>query len=114
MQDGSLSIWLRNAGLLTYSLLGLHPLVPPPSRINNNVVLAILACAACPWNPEPPSSSAEVIIGPGSSRTPLAGLPGEPCHSEMDEGTTLRPLRKHLLQPGIVMLRNILYQLDLH
>ena len=76
VQDGSLSTWLRNPGLLTYTLLGLHPLVPPPSRINNNVVLSILACAACPWAPEPPSSSADVVLGPPGGRTPLARLQG--------------------------------------
>ena len=86
MQDGSLSIWLRNPGLLTYTLLGLHSLVPPPSRINNNVVLAILACAACPWTPEPPSSSAEVVVGPASGRAALAGLSGEVCQSGKDAG----------------------------
>ncbi|BDA45713.1 probable WD repeat-containing protein 11 at C-terminar half [Coccomyxa sp. Obi] len=48
-QDGSISIWRRTEGQLTYSLLGLHKLVPPPSRVNNNSTLSLLCAAAAAW-----------------------------------------------------------------
>lgn len=49
VQDGSLSIWRRTQGQLTYSLLGMHKLVPPPSRVNNNATLSLLCAAAAAW-----------------------------------------------------------------
>lgn len=48
-QDGSLSIWRRTEGQLTYSLLGLHKLVPPASRVNNNSTLSLLCASAAAW-----------------------------------------------------------------
>ena len=48
-QDGSLSVWRRMDGQLTYQLLGLHKLIPPPSRVNNNATLSMLCAAAAIW-----------------------------------------------------------------
>ncbi len=48
-QDGSVSVWKRVDGHLTYSLAGLHKLVPPPSRVTNNATVNLLCLAASPW-----------------------------------------------------------------
>eukprot|EP00884_Botryococcus_braunii_P018245 jgi/Botrbrau1/5103/Bobra.0128s0014.1 len=48
-QDGSVSVWKRADGHLTYSLAGLHKLVPPPSRVTNNATVNLLSMAAAPW-----------------------------------------------------------------
>ena len=48
-QDGSVSVWRRTPNQLTYSLLGMHKLVPPPSRINNNATISLLCTAASAW-----------------------------------------------------------------
>ena len=61
LQEGSVSVWVRQKGLLTYTLAGMHKLVPPPSRVNANVVPNILALSACPYTPEPPSLGTEVV-----------------------------------------------------
>lgn len=49
VQDGSVSVWRRTPNQLTYSLLGLHKLVPPPSRVNNNATISLLCAAASAW-----------------------------------------------------------------
>jgi hypothetical protein len=41
-QDGSLSVWRRHPGQLTYSLAGSARLTPPPSRLSNNAVVSLL------------------------------------------------------------------------
>ncbi|KAK9829709.1 hypothetical protein WJX72_007460 [[Myrmecia] bisecta] len=48
-QDGSLSIWRRQPSQLSYTLLHISKLVPPPSRINNNAVLSLLCISAAVW-----------------------------------------------------------------
>jgi hypothetical protein len=42
-------VWRRTSGQLTYSLLGLHKLVPPPSRVNSNATISLLCAAAAAW-----------------------------------------------------------------
>jgi len=42
-------VWRRTPNQLTYSLLGLHKLVPPPSRVNNNATISLLCAAASAW-----------------------------------------------------------------
>ena len=49
VQDASVSVWQRTQEQLSYTMLGLHKLVPPPSRINNNATLSLLCIAAAPW-----------------------------------------------------------------
>ena len=44
-----MSVWRRTPNQLTYSLLGMHKLVPPPSRINNNATISLLCTAASAW-----------------------------------------------------------------
>jgi len=46
VQDGSISTWQRKPDLLTYSIVALHPLLPPPSRINNHTLTLACQCAA--------------------------------------------------------------------
>lgn len=47
-------MWRRTPNQLTYSLLGLHKLVPPPSRVNNNATISLLCAAASAWVSHPP------------------------------------------------------------
>ena len=49
MQEGSLSVWKRQPGQLNYSIVTIHKLVPPPSRISNNATVNILCLAASLW-----------------------------------------------------------------
>lgn len=49
VKDGNVSVWKRIEGQLTYSLAGMHKLVPPPSRITNNATVSLLCVAASPW-----------------------------------------------------------------
>ena len=49
LQDGSLSVWRRQPSGLSYTLLCLHKLVPPASRISNNATVSLLCIAACAW-----------------------------------------------------------------
>lgn len=44
-----MSVWQRAPAQLSYTMLGIHKLLPPPSRISNNVALALLCISACPW-----------------------------------------------------------------
>ena len=47
LQDGSISMWQRGNEALTYSLQIIYPLLPAPSRINNNHALTYSCfCAA--------------------------------------------------------------------
>lgn len=71
-----MSVWTRQAGALVYTMAGLHKLVPPPSRVNANVVPTILALAACAYTPEPPSLSGNALLTSGDS---LAIKEGGPC-----------------------------------
>ncbi|KAL3161421.1 hypothetical protein ABBQ32_010311 [Trebouxia sp. C0010 RCD-2024] len=48
-QEGSLSMWRRQPGQLNYTIISLHKLVPPPSRISNNATVNILCLAASLW-----------------------------------------------------------------
>ncbi len=56
LQDGSISVWRRMPNQLTYSLLGLHKVVPPPSRVNNNATISLLCAAASAWVRAPSAS----------------------------------------------------------
>ena len=49
MQEGSLSMWKRQPGQLNYSIISIHKLVPPPSRISNNATVNVLCLAASLW-----------------------------------------------------------------
>lgn len=66
VQDASLSVWRRQAGQLSYSLLAMHKLVPPPSRVSNNAVVNILCLAASVWlccNTDPSRSTQVSSMG---------------------------------------------------
>ena len=49
MQEGSLSMWKRQPGQLNYTIISIHKLVPPPSRISNNATVNVLCLAASLW-----------------------------------------------------------------
>lgn len=63
-QDGSVSVWRRAAGALSYAMLGLHRLVPPPARASNNAALTLLACAAGAWVNGGAVGHQATIVGP--------------------------------------------------
>lgn len=63
-QDGSVSVWRRQAGALSYAMLGLHRLVPPPSRASNNASLTLLACAAGAWVKGGAVCPGSTVVGP--------------------------------------------------
>ena len=50
-KDTSLSIWRRQPGELTYSVLCYNKLTPAPSRINSNATVNVLSVAASTWRP---------------------------------------------------------------
>ena len=47
-----MSVWQRRAGGLTYAAVAWHKLLPPPSRINNNAVVATISAVAAVWRPK--------------------------------------------------------------
>ena len=64
MQEGSLSMWKRQPGQLNYTIISIHKLVPPPSRISNNATVNVLCLAASLWlrcNTDP---SHETLVSP--------------------------------------------------
>ncbi|KAK9845287.1 hypothetical protein WJX81_002462 [Elliptochloris bilobata] len=65
-QDGSVSVWRRAAGALSYVMLGLHRLVPPPSRPSNNATLTLLACTAGAWVKSGAVGHQSTIVGPAA------------------------------------------------
>ena len=42
-------MWKRQPGQLNYTIISLHKLVPPPSRISNNATVNVLCLAASLW-----------------------------------------------------------------
>lgn len=64
VQEGSLSLWRRQPGQLNYTIISIHKLVPPPSRISNNATVNVLCLAASLWlrcNTDP---SRNTIVSP--------------------------------------------------
>lgn len=99
LQEGSLSVWKRQPGQLNYSILTIHKLVPPPSRISNNATVNILCLAASLWlrcNTDPSHST---VVNPLHHTTtsfgplPVAssGKGGAALQSPAQEGSTARP-----------------------
>ncbi|MCJ1303500.1 hypothetical protein MMC08_006310 [Hypocenomyce scalaris] len=97
--EGSLSVWKRQPGQLNYSILTIHKLVPPPSRISNNATVNILCLAASLWlrcNTDPSHST---VVNPlQHTTTSFAPLPvassgkgGAALQSPAQEGSTAQP-----------------------
>lgn len=73
-----MSVWKRSEGQLTYSLAGMHKLVPPPSRITNNATVNLLCLAASPWQrclADAPHDTVLRSPAPSGCATPLAPPP---------------------------------------
>ena len=103
LQEGSLSVWKRQPGQLNYSIMTIHKLVPPPSRISNNATVNILCLAASLWlrcNTDPsrntlvtPLHHTTTSFGPLAPATSGKGGPSGTAQSQpaQKEGTAGAP-----------------------
>ncbi len=68
-----MSIWRRRAGALSYDMLGLHRLVPPPARGAGAAAPVLLACAAGAWVRGGSVAQQATVVAPAGAG---AGAPG--------------------------------------
>ncbi|KAA6419923.1 MAG: hypothetical protein FRX49_10113 [Trebouxia sp. A1-2] len=95
-QEGSLSVWKRQPGQLNYTIMTIHKLVPPPSRISNNATVNILCLAASLWlrcNTDP---SRNTLVAPLHHTTTSFGplLPATSGKGGPTETAQSRPAQK--------------------
>lgn len=96
LQEGSLSVWKRQPGQLNYTIMTIHKLVPPPSRISNNATVNILCLAASLWlrcNTDP---SRNTLVAPLHHTTTSFGplLPATSGKGGPTETAQSRPAQK--------------------
>ncbi|MCJ1241767.1 hypothetical protein MMC14_009773, partial [Varicellaria rhodocarpa] len=68
-------MWKRQPGQLNYTIISIHKLVPPPSRISNNATVTVLCLAASLWlrcNTDPSRST--LVTSPHHTTTSFAPL----------------------------------------
>lgn len=85
-------MWSRNTDALSYIMLGLHKLTPPPSRINNNQSLNLLCMAACPWLqgvPDPPGRP--IVLPLDAGKTPPVVTPEQTQGAALSATQSLAP-----------------------
>lgn len=78
-------MWKRQPGQLNYSIISVHKLVPPPSRISNNATVNVLCLAASLWlrcNTDP---SRNTLVSPEHHTTTSFG-PLSPAKSGKQAG----------------------------
>lgn len=118
-QDGGISVWRRQPGALTYTLVSSHKLTPPPSRLNSNAGLQLHSLAASLWRPMRSDLTRDAVL-PVARRTyteapdllsgdSLAGANGaEVADSDGKENSAARANSAAEPAPGALVARSVL------